>query len=65
MTAERETFDAIAERLAEVIDDAVSTVPRERQRRIELIRHQVRRALAIGYKAAFRTVALQAERDGQ
>jgi hypothetical protein len=50
MTAERENFDTIAENLAEVIDD-VLTAPRDRQRRVELIRHHVRRALGRGYKA--------------
>jgi hypothetical protein len=65
MTAERETFDAIAERLAEVIDDAVSTVPRHRRRRLELIRRQVRHAMNIAYRAARRRVALLAdEADG-
>lgn len=49
---ERKTFDDIAQNIAEVIDDAVSTVPRSRERRITLIRHSVRRALVLGYKAA-------------
>jgi hypothetical protein len=48
----RETFDAIAERLAELIDDAVSTTPRTRERRIALIRHTIRRALFLGFKTA-------------
>jgi len=64
MTA-RENFDDIAERLAEVIDDAVSTVPRDRQRRVELIRRQVRHAMNLAYRAARRAVDLLAERDGQ
>jgi hypothetical protein len=62
--SERETFDAIAERLAEVIDDVISTTPRTRSRRVALIRHQVRRALGLGYKAA-RKVDVPAEGDGQ
>jgi hypothetical protein len=61
---QRESFDAIAERLAEVIDDAISTVPRERERRIELIRHQVRRALGLGYRAARKANLPAEEADG-
>lgn len=57
----RETFDSIAQRLAEVIDDAITTVPRERRRRLELIRHQVRRALTLGYRAARRAGDLLAD----
>lgn len=59
------SFDDIAQNIAEVIDDAVSMVPRDRRRRVELIRHQVRHALSVGYRAARRTVDLPAERDGQ
>jgi hypothetical protein len=57
---ERETFDAVAQNLAEVID-AILTTPRTRERRVELIRHQVRRALATGYRAARKTVDMLAE----
>jgi hypothetical protein len=49
---QRETFDDIAQNIAEAIDDVISTVPRERERRIQLIRCQVRRALNHGYRAA-------------
>jgi hypothetical protein len=45
-------FDAVSQNIAESIDDAISTVPRERERRIALIRHSVRRAMVLGYKAA-------------
>jgi hypothetical protein len=52
MTEDREpSFDTIAMHIAETIDD-ILTAHRERARRIELIRHHVRRALGIGYKAA-------------
>jgi hypothetical protein len=51
MTAERENFDTLARNLAEVID-AIMSAPRSRARRIELIIHQIRRALIIGYRAA-------------
>jgi len=51
MTAERENFDAVSERLAEIID-AIMSVPRSRERRIELIAHHVRRAIILGYRAA-------------
>lgn len=46
-----ETFDDVARNLAEAIDDAISTTTRVRGRRIELIRHQVRHALRVGFKA--------------
>jgi hypothetical protein len=58
-----ESFDVISQNMAEAIDD-VLTVTRDRQRRIELIRHQVRRALSLGYKAA-RKVDIPAEGDGR
>ena len=61
---QRESFDDIAERLAEVID-AILTTPRERKRRIELIRHQIRRALNLGYRAALRPIEPLVESDGQ
>ncbi len=54
------SFDSTAQYLADVID-AILVVERPRQRRIELIRHQVRRALSLGYKAARRVEAT----DGQ
>jgi hypothetical protein len=60
----RESFDSIAERLAEVVDDAISTVPRERRRRVELIQRTIRRALAIGFKAA-RKVDIPADEEGR
>lgn len=44
-------FDAIAQNLAEVID-AILVTARDRERRVALIKCQVRRALALGYKAA-------------
>jgi hypothetical protein len=47
---ERVDFDDVAQNLTEVID-AILTTPRDRERRIELIRHQVRRAIVIGYRA--------------
>jgi len=63
---ERESFDDLARRLAESVDDIVSTVPRERGRRIELIQRTIRRALAIGFKTARTAVDPPAdEADGQ
>jgi hypothetical protein len=60
----RETFDDIAQNIAETIDDIISTVPRERERRIQLIRCQVRRALNHGYRAARKAVDTLAIEDG-
>jgi hypothetical protein len=59
-----ERFDVISQNMAEIIDDAISTVPRTRERRVALIRHSVRRALSLGYKAA-RKVDIPAEGDGR
>jgi hypothetical protein len=42
-------FDALAQNIAEVID-GILCAERSHDRRIELIRHQVRRALSIGYR---------------
>jgi hypothetical protein len=58
----RTSFDDTAQNIAESIDDVISTVPRERERRIELTRHQVRRAPGLGYRAA-RKVDTPAEGD--
>jgi hypothetical protein len=49
----RESFDTVAERLAEVVDD-ILTVPRPRARRLELIAHHIRRGIVHGYRAAKR-----------
>jgi 3-oxoacyl-[acyl-carrier-protein] synthase III len=57
-------FDDISQNIAESIDDAISTVPRERERRIALIRHSVRRAMVLGYKAARKAVETFAIKDG-
>jgi hypothetical protein len=51
--AERETFDNIAQNIAEVIDDVPTTLL-DHQRRLELIRHHVRRALQLGFAAGRR-----------
>ena len=52
MTArDDESFDETAQNLAEVIDEILQS-ERPRERRIQLIRLQVRRALGIGYRAA-------------
>jgi hypothetical protein len=48
---ERETFDTVAQNVAEVIDEILSA-PRSRARRIKLIAHHVRRAITHGYRAA-------------
>jgi hypothetical protein len=56
-----QSFDEVARNLAEVID-AILTTPRERQRRIELIRHQIRHALSIGYKTG-RGISKEAAND--
>lgn len=45
------SFSTVARSLAEVVD-AIMSVPRPRARRIDLITHQIRRALVIGYRAA-------------
>ena len=46
-----ESFDAIAQNLAEIID-AIMSAPRSRARRIELIAHHVKRGIVHGYRAA-------------
>jgi hypothetical protein len=43
-----EGFDMIARNIAEAIDGILTT---ERERRLELIRRQVRHALSLGYRA--------------
>jgi hypothetical protein len=56
MTNERgsmPSFDTIALHLAEAIDTILMT-ERESERRLELIRKQVRRALSLGYRAGRR-----------
>lgn len=45
-----EDFDTTAKNLAEIID-AILIEECSRDRRIELIRHHVRRAMATGFKA--------------
>lgn len=45
------SFDDLAQNLAEAID-AILTTERCRERRIDLIKHCVRRAIGHGYKAA-------------
>ena len=44
-------FDVISQNIAEAVD-AIMSAPRSRARRIELIAHQIRRALILGYRAA-------------
>ena len=46
-----QSFDEVAQNLAEVID-AVLTTERERTRRLALIQRQVRRAMTVAYRAA-------------
>jgi hypothetical protein len=46
---ERASFDDTAKNIAEVID-AILLAERCRDRRIELIRHHVRRALSLAYR---------------
>ena len=46
-----QNFDDVARNLAEAIDDVLTT-ERERPRRLALIQRQVRRAMAIAYRAA-------------
>jgi hypothetical protein len=60
----RSSFDATAQHLAEIIDDVLSSVERPRERRIELIRQQVRRALNLGYKTGRVRIAGVVEREG-
>lgn len=54
-------FDSIARNLAEIVDD-VLTVERDRPRRLALIRQQIRRAMALAYRAARRPEAFLAGR---
>lgn len=58
------SFDDIAQNIAEVIDDAVSTVPRDRRRRVELVRHQILHALRVGYKAGRAAAGISKEAAG-
>jgi hypothetical protein len=52
MTAERERehFDTVAQNLAECIVDLLKA-PRDRDRLLELVKHHLKRALSIGYRA--------------
>jgi hypothetical protein len=59
-----ERFDSIARHLAEIVDDAISTVPRTRERRVELIQRTIRRALAIGFKTARKAAGATTIKDG-
>lgn len=49
-TRPRTGFDLTAQHFAELID-AILVAQRSRERRIQLIRYYVRRALAVGFKA--------------
>jgi hypothetical protein len=51
----RESFDDLAQSIAETVD-AILYAHRDRSRRIALIRHQVRHALSIGFRAGIRRV---------
>jgi hypothetical protein len=51
-----ESFDDTAQNLAEIID-AIMVEECSRDRRIELIRHHIRRALAVGFKAGLAKVS--------
>jgi hypothetical protein len=61
---ERETFDTVAQNVAEVIDEILSA-PRSRARRIELITHHVRRSITHGYRAAKTNYVNQDALSGQ
>ena len=49
MTGSGGNFDDIARNLAEIVDE-ILMAERSRDRRVALIRHQVKRALSHGYK---------------
>jgi hypothetical protein len=50
----QQDFDSIAESLSEVVE-AILSEERGRERRLQLVRVQIRRALGLGYRATKRT----------
>jgi hypothetical protein len=50
----QQDFDSIAESLSEVVE-AILSEERSRERRLQLVRVQIRRALGLGYRATKRT----------
>lgn len=55
------SFDVTAQKLAETIDE-ILLVERSRARRVELIRHHVKRALFFGFKAGVARVSTSSNR---
>jgi hypothetical protein len=56
-------FDALAQHLAEVIDD-VLTVERDRRRRLAIVTKQIRHALSLGFKAGRGNFSESSRREG-
>jgi hypothetical protein len=44
-------FDSLAVRLAENLDDLITSAPRPRARRVEMIRRQIRHGLSLAFRA--------------
>jgi hypothetical protein len=60
--SETQDFDSVAANISEIVD-AILVAERSRDRRLQLIRFQIRRAMGVAYRAA-RGSNKRAEADG-